>query len=402
MKLSRNRIKKRSCAKIVKKRSLKRLSKRSKNFLERIEEDILVCNDTSKCFSFDSTSINNIFKYATFEYCTKIETINKGANGIVSLITYEIDEYLSTAILKRPTDSNSDNLFYEYIAGIEYINNQLKYFPCFVETYCLYDDNIEECDDNTNEISCDDIKNYRIVDISNIDMGDITCIRSCNLNLLIQNIDNAMTLHEYCKIENGWYNIFEMRNILYQIYAVLDVLQNEFTHYDLHTGNVLLYQIPNGQSITMRYHESDGQIIEFKTKFIAKIIDYGRCFYEGEKMYPENASDCGYSFIDDTLLKDAYYISTQIPNKSHDLLLASRINEIDPLVFPYEIIYKDDYGTPPKDTNMSKKTINNVYDLHMNLKNLVTKSLMFYKTVPIIGILNIYLDKSKKMSYKTN
>ena len=47
--------------------------------------------------------------------------------------------------------------------------------------------------------------------------------------------------------------LYTVINILFQIYSVLSVLQYEFTHYDLHPKNVLLYKVSNDGYITMNY-----------------------------------------------------------------------------------------------------------------------------------------------------
>jgi hypothetical protein len=76
------------------------------------------------------------------------------------------------------------------------------------------------------------------------------------------------------------------------------MLSNEFNHYDLHGDNVVLYRLGNkqanrdrvreiavggvpnnGQYITMKYHYPDGEVVSFNTFEIAKIIDYGRCYF---------------------------------------------------------------------------------------------------------------------------
>jgi hypothetical protein len=75
-----------------------------------------------------------------------------------------------------------------------------------------------------------------------------------------------------------------MPNVLLQIYFVLNVLKNEYTHYDLHAGNAFLYKPYLGERyIEMSYHFNDGTTIKFPTEYIAKIIDYGRNFFHNTK-----------------------------------------------------------------------------------------------------------------------
>ena len=60
--------------------------------------------------------------------------------------------------------------------------------------------------------------------------------------------------------------------ILYQVYYALNDLRENFTHYDLHTGNVLLCKLGKGAKFVY-------PSVTFHCQYLAKIIDYGRCYY---------------------------------------------------------------------------------------------------------------------------
>lgn len=57
----------------------------------------------------------------------------------------------------------------------------------------------------------------------------------------------------------------------------LATLANTFTHYDLHPSNVLLCEPVLGKYY--KYILNDRTVVEFKSKYIVKIIDYGRSFF---------------------------------------------------------------------------------------------------------------------------
>ena len=130
----------------------------------------------------------------------------------------------------------------------------------------------------------------------------------------------------------------------------LATLSETFTHYDLHCGNVLIYEPVPGKYIDYRYMLDDGSIVEFKSRYIAKIIDYGRAFFKDDsneeisgssksiydticKNIPECddgpedycGKDKGFSSFDNGI---GYSIDSCVRNRTHDLLLLYRIKKI--------------------------------------------------------------------------
>ena len=423
---SKKSLKKRSSKKSLKKRSAKKSLKRWSLPIKDIEPNMLSCQDTSKCFSFNNSLINDLFDYSKFTYYKDPAILISKANGIIHKLDYEVNGYLSSAILKTAINKKGDNLYYEYKVGTEYINTKLEYFPCFVETYALYtNDNNEKLDkDGEKELLCILYKFKKV--------NDKDAILCDQYNLLIQNIDNSETLGEFLSkfiemkirikndnsknedvIRNAIWDIYK---ILYQIYSVLNVLKDDFTHYDLNLTNVLIYTIPNEKYVNLTYVDKYNTNITFKTRYIAKIIDYGRCFYRGGKSYLNGLSPgCGIPFLDRNFDANNYYISLHKPNKSHDLLLCALVNDwfincskyyIDvtkPGITLFNIWYENWTGMPPKDTNTNEIFINNVEDLCVFLKNSL-KDLPEQQN-PIqsdcIGTLKIYLDGTTKMEFTT-
>jgi hypothetical protein len=119
------------------KKVIETLVKRSKKHLA------FICSDSGNCIAFgrNIAEINTFFKgFTDFTYA--ISPINQiGAlseNGFVIEIPYEKEGYNAYAILKSAKKRSSDNLVYEYLVGIKYVNRIMKQFPCFLETYGLY------------------------------------------------------------------------------------------------------------------------------------------------------------------------------------------------------------------------------------------------------------------------
>jgi hypothetical protein len=142
---------------------------------------------------------------------------------------------------------------------------------------------------------------------------------------------------------------YDTRQLLYQIYFVLNALHSEFTHYDLHTRNVLLYKPFKGnQCVQLVYYDINGDITrKAYSEWICKIIDYGRCHYPNARKklerICETCKNCGMQDgfamtieplfdsrrgIDITkngYLENNYYINPLVANPSHDLTLMHHI-----------------------------------------------------------------------------
>ena len=150
------------------------------------------------------------------------------------------------------------------------------------------------------------------------------------------------------------YNEKELTQILFQIYGPLSQLSQNFTHYDLHLNNVLLYQLKNDEYMKMKYVYPDNSVIEFNTSYIAKIIDYGRCFFHSDvpgiispsqfiDVNLKGKSNChkfrrydrrreklgnysGFSYlVNDEIDDENHYISSKTRNYTHDLRLLHSI-----------------------------------------------------------------------------
>lgn len=256
-----------------------------------------ICSDSGTCMAFgvQKPQINKLFNnFVDFKYANpRIKRIGqRSENGFVTHIEYDLAlsdlklrSYKSYAILKSSIHRDSDNLYYEYLVGRHFINKESYIFPCFLETYGVYTYN-----------SIDDwqtIKNIRKGSYHSINLNKLLTLRdkkrgftakACKnptmISILIENIKDAQSFEDCLNDPN--FLLQDLLGVLFQIYMPLSHLSRNFTHYDLHGGNVLIYK-PFGQDsnkyITYNYYNSKNKVTTFKSKYLVKIIDYGRSYF---------------------------------------------------------------------------------------------------------------------------
>lgn len=397
-----------------------------------------ICADSGVCVAFgmEINKINKFFdNFSNFEYVVspvkKIGAVSH--NGFVKEIKYEREGYDAYAVLKSSTKEDSDNLMYEYEVG-QYINKQNKIFPCFLETYgvFLYKDDAswKHAKDNITIVPNVLKNSLRMLDKI---YYSVACLKSKYIAIMVQHIKNATTFNDF--YENAilrsksvprfnWDKLISIYNheivcILYQIYMPLASLINEFTHYDLHPSNVLLYEPVKKSCITYNYHLISGKIVTFKSKYIAKIIDYGRCYYDDNqnsslKTYKkicrtrECEPDCGEEDGLTILAPEDppgsfHYISSQVRNASHDLRFAKNVSV--PAVKSYlneileKIVYNSEYGTKENMKSGLPNKINNVVDMCDALEKLINTPTYkidndsYFSAQTNIGDFHIYQDR---------
>ena len=450
------------------------------------------CDNNAVCLALGIYSDyikKNFNNFTDFKYVTDVTKIgNPSNNGFVNILTYNngksnkisgkntagksnvvSQDFKASAILKSNLNRTSDNLLYEYLVGL-YINKLTKIFPCFLETYGYYTYN-----DNDKTIWSDLQKrmstitakrlneNLTLQPISDADIIDIERRKeifdeACGEKgkkqaILIQYFNGIISLNDYLGYSvnsSGKYREYELITILFQVYFPLAVLSRSFTHYDLHSNNVLLYAPGKNDYdyIEYHYHCEDNEIISFKSRYMVKIIDYGRCFFEASEAAGEAASeaaseaageasgfgsvaifdaikdrtkisltvkaktytlnDCDYAGFNSLFNNDIKkYATSSMRNISNDLWLLQIIKEY----FYVTRIYKNEnFNKLLKDVTFknhrntytdelaSDETgkINNVYDAYVRLKELVTtdfdkKYQDIYYTYKL-GDLHIYTD----------
>jgi len=366
------------------------------------------------------------------EYAINRKELSKGTNGVVYEIEYERLKYKAYTILKVSQNVYADNLIYEYIVGL-FINTVYKKYPCFLETYGFFKSshNINSIFENINSKQ----------ELNNI--INESCRSPMDFGIQIEYLKNPSTLEEKIKLIMFWRKA--AITSLFQVYFVLNEMKDIFTHYDLHASNVLLYEPIADNYIEYNYHLNNGEVVKFKTNYIIKIIDYGRCYFNNKgsnsglnidsvdirnmvcverecNIKPNKCGyDLGYGWLDNPkgLSKKNYYINSSRLNRSHDLRLLKIVSdeystiesrlgydfdvsgEINKLF--NSIVYTGDYGTNQLIRSGLPNKINNIMDAFKSLKNICldrdfinSNNNYFSDPDKKIGDLHIYGDGSNR------
>jgi hypothetical protein len=397
-----------------------------------------VCSDAGVCIAFgkETATIKKHFNgFTSFDYLTSpVARIgNVSSNGFVNVLRYSNHGYEANAILKSASSERSDNLYYEYLVG-QYINRVSMRYPCFVETYGMYkyvDRDAYHYAKNSETMGGDDLQDIIVRMPSLHQPSDFkeACVNAQCCAVLIQHIKDADSM--FAKLHTQTFVSNDLLYVLFQIYMPLSALRYEFTHYDLHTDNVILYEPVKGSYIQYHYHMEGGNVISFKSSYIAKIIDYGRCFFEdseNEHFYGSSTkihhelcklSDCkpncgqnvGFYWLR-PFARDKpkrHYVSSLLRNMSHDLRLFSILKESifahisahakDIYQLTKQVIYMTDYGTKEETSSgISNKRIKNVNDLERKLQELIVNPMNIdrndavYASKSKLGDMHVYCD----------
>ena len=301
--------------------------------LKTLENSTLL-SQTGECMTFgkEVKLIKDFFNNMNFDYLQKIKRIGeKSVNGFVNEMTFNKEGYKLSTVLKSSLNNTSDNLVYEYYIGSYFINLMIPYFPCFIETFNVY-----SYENNLlyNELQKKNAEQY-VIDFAKTSLRNLDnngSLQHCTFNkhlllesylnptnmcLLIQHINNPETLYSFLSIPKSdpkWG--LHLFYILLQIYLPLGKLMHKFTHNDLHSENVLLYKLKNHEYVEMEYHLEDNSIIKFRTQYIVKIIDYGRCYFKRDN---NCSSQVFYDSLQDAV-KDNIIYHTSSTNKKKQII----------------------------------------------------------------------------------
>jgi len=341
-----------------------------------------ICSEAGLCIAFgiESIKIKEFFNHFSFELVDQVKRIGApSSNGFVNELRYTKRGYNAYAVLKSTTSYESDNLMYEYRVG-QFLNKMTFLFPCFLETYGLF--KYKSYDEwnhmrTTKQVIPSVFRSMLEPQPFDLSVG---CENSRYMAVLIQHIRGCKTVRETLN-EHTFQHILP---ILFQIYYPLFHMRKNFTHYDLHMENVILYEPVPGQYIEFHYQTETG-VITFKSPYIAKIIDYGRCYFndteDSKDIYdevcqlPKCKKKCGdergFSNFRLSNERGFYHIVTQKKNESHDLrFLNSVLQTLKTFVTPawfkeytdsIKLEYKHMYGTPEKSCKRKQCDVEGVY-----------------------------------------
>ena len=341
-----------------------------------------ICSEAGLCIAFgiETVKIKDFFRNFSFDLVDKVKRIGApSANGFVNEVRYTKRGYNAYAVLKSTTSYDTDNLMYEYRVG-QFLNKMSFLFPCFLETYGLFKYKTEQNwshMETTKEVSPDVFRT--MLDPQPFDLK-VGCPQSRYMAVLIQHIRGCQLANEILT-KDRFQHILPM---LFQIYYPLFHMRKNFTHYDLHTSNVVLYEPVPGKYIQFHYKTETG-VISFKSPYIAKMIDYGHSYFkEGEdskdiydkvcqleECRPRCGDNFGFSAFPLSNERNFYHIVTQKKNESHDLRFLNMVlNEVKTIATPawfkgymdsFKIEYKHHYGTAEKSCPRKHCDVASVY-----------------------------------------
>ena len=353
------------------------------------------CPNPNKCMAVNihNNDITNFFEnYQNMELIDKkkIQKIgDEGSNGFLLIVPYKKQDYSIDVAIKFPNKQSSDNLYYEYYVGKHFINKYTSVYPTFVETYNLVSsDSYNYLKDFKKENQFNEnIENDKLFKIINENSEETKYWEeSCKqpiVGLQLQYFSGLYSLKDFNAISTSTLSVL-LPSIMVQVYYPLVNLMDEYTHYDLHADNVLLYKPYSGKKyIEFNYHMPDGKVYKFNSEYIVKIIDYGRSYFKNttndtgkilndfvckiEACKPNCGDKVGYGIINGSLVdkgeKDNIRLNNLFPNKlnkSADIRLM-KIFQSYYEAYNVKINFKDKFSTS-ENMNVEKNTINNVKD----------------------------------------
>lgn len=226
---------------------------------------------------FLNPHISNINKYIkAFDYvCTneklpinyifQIEKVlsQSSKNGKIYIINIK-SSIKQKLLLKAPLNLDSDNMSYEYYVGSILNELRIQNIPCFALTYGRFAINLSDSD----ILSTFDNKSVSHVIYEYIRNGNKTFTLYDYISILKENINTK-------EIQTNLINILMM--LLISLY--MGQTKFNFTHYDLHLNNILLYKLDN---ITEYQVDINGDIFKIILEYFPYIIDFGRSHINNE------------------------------------------------------------------------------------------------------------------------
>lgn len=271
----------------------------SENEMEIFEYLTKVCADSGECIAVgkEIDKIRSFFNgFTDFTYAVQGEIERIGAsslNGFVYKIEYRRLGYPVFAVLKSANVIKmkngdiiyADNLVYEYMVG-QYINKLCRRFPCFLETYGLfYYKSEREWAKMKNDKLIKPLASVLDLETNEGYRVDLpkACLSGKHAAVLIQHINTGVSFYKILSQNalNANFLNYELPLLLFQIYfplAALSISQS-YTHNDLHLDNVLIYELPENKCIHFVYSFNESELVYFRSKYIVKIIDYGRNYF---------------------------------------------------------------------------------------------------------------------------
>ena len=233
----------------------------------------IVCKDRA-------AFLKDAFEGYDLKYMTGSEVLNEGGSGKAVRLNFEkrqrndegesVTVAASQAVFKMKTGRKKldkvDNLFREGLVGMK-MNVLADVFPVFVRTHSLFLEDVE------GPYTIDGVTYQNYDDPPTI---PVDCVTFGKQAIMIEYVEGKQFKDLYRKRQFRR----DLIPVLFQLYYALGSLGLTYTHYDLHTANVLLTRPDPDKCIRFEYtlNDKDRTKIIFYSKFVAKIIDYGRSY----------------------------------------------------------------------------------------------------------------------------
>lgn len=287
------------------------------------------------------------------------------------------------------------NTLYEFEAGL-FVNTYLTRLPCFTKTTGLYKfDSHEHKEENlmNKKKLLDRIKLVSTLEsyINKVDCNDFC--KNCDMYCIKTEYVTGETFEKFFKsIEATKKNVEITICILYMIYMQLDLLKNQFTHNDLHSANIVLYKL--NSPIHCEYHINQKNSLYFYTKYIPKIIDYGKSSFENNTYIWNKLNACQAQKKCSTAISnyglhfckkyEKVYLCSNKFNHTRDLMLLHDLQKtnkkIFDMIFEGKTVFHDKGKLPPTKSDwFSSSNIKNVYDAHVFFQKLLLLKSSDYK-----------------------
>ncbi len=346
-----------------------------------------ICRDNDLCLAVGKHRANilSYFNFKSFKYAKTLRRMNQeiGGSGNIHGITYKRGSAEACAILKTSKNAQSDNLFYEYLCGM-FVNELNLKFRCFIETFGLFMYGSTAAYDRFQHIEATvPISQREMAVLTPLTAADLrkACTAPTHVCLLIQCVKGTVSLYD--KMSSPEFVRDHLISVLYQIYYPLAEVAAYFTHYDLHLDNILVADSP---PIAYRYG------VAFTCPYIAKMIDYGRCYFKHpskpgpfhsseqfNRLLCDTCAQCGVDVGFDWFSENEFYVFSSRVNQSHDLFALSRlrstfgemIEKYNPPLYALllKVTYISDKGTP--ELLLNDGNINSVGDASVELGKLM-------------------------------
>lgn len=210
-----------------------------------------------------SCVINGLKRSSEDPYLKKIlkefDKIGSGSFGAVFLTEGDFGPLF---VIKKLSDEDNRrsiiSLYHEAFVGLAAINQIRKETPGFIQTY--------------GSIECGRApKGQKLDERTWCTEGKKTTY------LAIEPVSDVVTLQDFVSDRRITGEI--LGRILIQVESALNIAHKKFkfTHYDLHDSNVLIQKLPEEIYVPIYYRD---RVFYLKTKYLARIIDYGMSFVE--------------------------------------------------------------------------------------------------------------------------